>query len=137
MQVAPGPPRAPSIEPTVQTDALFGKAIRLRGYSVSRAPFSIKLHWQSESEVDRSYAVFLHLLGPDGAIAAQSDGPPAAGRAPTDGWSPGDRIDDSHQLAAPPGQYRLRVGLYDPVMGQRLTLPGGADHLDLGTISVE
>jgi len=43
---------------------------------------------------------------------------------PTTGWLPGEFIRDRHALVVPetavPGPYRLRVGWYDTVTGQRL-----------------
>jgi hypothetical protein len=34
---------------------------------------------------------------------------------------------------APPGTYRLAIGMYDPATGQRLTTPDGADQIVLDT----
>jgi hypothetical protein len=85
--------------------------------------------------------VFVHLLDAGGRIAAQSDGPPGAGRAPTDGWSPGDVVDDRRELAAPAGEYRVVVGLYDPRTGVRLpaTTEAGqplGDAVEIGRMRV-
>jgi mannosyltransferase len=123
-------------EPRTPVDALFGDAIRLRGYTLAPAEARLTLHWAAEGEVDRGYSVFVHLLDPSGAIRAQADGAPAGGSAPTDGWSTGDRVDDPRALVAPPGTYRLRVGLYDPSTGRRLALSGGGDYLDLGEVAL-
>jgi hypothetical protein len=123
-------------DPQTPVDAVFGDAIRLRGFTLSPAEARLTLHWQAEREVDRGYSVFVHLLDPSGAIRAQADGPPAGGSAPTDGWAAGDRVDDPRSLAAPPGTYRLRVGLYEPSTGQRLALSGGGDYLDLAEVAL-
>jgi hypothetical protein len=44
-------------------------------------------------------------------------------------------LDDAHTIPLPPdlqpGTYRLLVGLYDPVTGARLALPGGEEALRL------
>jgi hypothetical protein len=45
-------------------------------------------------------------------------------------WQVGSVVDDRHQIELsnplPPGDYRVEVGLYDPVTGVRLPL---SDHL--------
>jgi hypothetical protein len=115
-------------------EAVLGGAARLRGYSPSEG--GLTLHWEAVAPLDRSYHVFVHALDGGGAIVGQSDGPPAAGRAPTDGWSVGDRIDDRRVLPAPPGGYRVIVGLYDPATGARLPSGAGGDHVALGTVQL-
>src|SRR5205085_1234225 len=90
LRVEPGQAAPPgATAPQTPTDALFGGAIRLRGYTLSpsASPARLTLHWAAEREVDRGLSVFVHLLDATGAIRAQSDGPPADGAAPTDGWS--------------------------------------------------
>jgi len=140
LRVDPGPPLPAPAPPPQPMDVSFGEAIRLRGYGWSGAPAALTLQWESVKDVDTSLAVFVHLLGPDGKIVAQSDGPPAAGRAPTDGWAPGDVVDDRRELTAPPGSYRVEVGLYDPRTGARLPATSGGrqlgDAVDLGTLRV-
>ena len=99
--------------------------------SVLPLPSSVILVWQSERETAVSYRVFLHLIGPDGQIVAQSDGEPAHWSRPTTGWLPGEIVVDERTLVLPdmlpPGAYRLLAGLYDPASGQRLTTGDGAD----------
>lgn len=79
-------------------------------------------------------AVFAHLVGPPrpetgDPVWAVQDGPPSAGH-----WGRGPasnaRIFDRHILTldpeAPPGDYTLEIGLYDPVGGERLPVSGVA-----------
>jgi hypothetical protein len=51
---------------------------------------------------------------------------PQGNRYPTSMWDPGELVRDSHALSLPldlePGQYTLRIGLYEPQTGQRLAL---------------
>lgn len=140
------PSRTFDVPPASQAaPARFGDVARLAGYEVraTRLPpgaeLVLDLYWQAAGLTSTNYAVFVHLVAPDGAIVTQSDGPPAAGSRPTTGWLPGEVIHDAHTLAVPagaaPGDYRLRVGLYDPATGERLPVTAAglptADHLFL------
>jgi hypothetical protein len=99
---------------------------RLIGYELQRAGnrLQLTLAWQAEGESETSYRVYVHLLAPDGGIAAQSDAIPAGWTRPTAGWAPGEFIVDPHTLTLPDGlpagDYRLAVGLYDLATGDRL-----------------
>jgi hypothetical protein len=74
-------------------------------------------------------------------MAAQSDRQPEGGFYPTWGWDIGEPIADSFQLATPvdmaPGLYRLLVGWYDPITGERVLLADGTDVLELAQWAVE
>ncbi len=100
---------------------------------------TVTLFWRAEAETHTSYNVFVHLTGPDGALAAQSDGVPADWTRPTTGWLPGEYITDPRRLTIPPdapaGDYVLSAGLYIPG-GERLTSAAGSDAIPLATISV-
>jgi hypothetical protein len=110
--------------------AQFGSAVELAGFDmreVVRAPGSpleVVLHWHVLETPDRAYHTFVHLIDAGGQIVAQHDGPPSEGEAPALGWLPGEYVIDSHLLSLPfvlpDGDYRLSVGLYDPVTNQRL-----------------
>jgi hypothetical protein len=125
-------------------DARLGKAVRLVGYAWQAGPEGVQvtLRWSADDFVDADYTVFVHLVDPgDGdRVIAQGDGPPLGGRWPTSLWLPGIRIDDSHAIelpaGLPAGNYDLLVGLYDPVTGDRLTLPDGGDAVRVSGITV-
>jgi len=106
------------------------------------------LIWRAESETNTSYHVFLHLIGPDGNLVAQSDSIPAGWTRPTTGWLPGEYITDVHPLTVPPGtpagDYTLFAGLYAPgsdvlssSKGERVTAPDGNDAIPLTTITID
>jgi hypothetical protein len=98
---------------------------------------TLDLYWKAAGLTSTSYAVFVHLVGPDGAIVAQHDQPPVAANRPTTGWLPGEVVHDPYILAIPagadPGDYCVRLGLYDPATGRRLPVSSAdlpaADHL--------
>jgi len=101
---------------------------------------TVTLVWRAEAETHTSYHVFLHLIGPGGALVAQSDGVPADWSRPTTGWLPGEYVTDTRVLTlpadAPAGDYALSAGLYVPG-GERLVIPDGTDAIHLTTITVE
>lgn len=139
------PPR-----PQHALDARFGDLARLVGYDGPAAggkavraggSLHLTLHWQAVGQSDVSYKVFVHLLGPDGKLHGQRDAPPLGGRRPTTGWIQGEYLADPYEVPladdAPPGEYSLRVGLYEEASGRRLPLADGSgDSLALLTFNV-
>jgi hypothetical protein len=139
---------APPLE--IPLDAELGGQVALFGADLAPAPaeslrppaaLTVTLAWQALAEMDVSYRVFLHLLQPDGSLLVQSDGEPANWTRPTTGWAPGEVILDQRTLEipadAPPGQYTLVAGLYDPDTRQRLSLPDGTDAVPITPIALE
>jgi len=101
---------------------------------------SLTLVWRAEAVMVESYRVFVHLIGPDGTLVAQSDGEPAGWYRPTTSWAPGEIVLDSRSLALPadlaPGVYRLYAGLYTLKEG-RLRTPDGTDAIALREITIK
>ncbi|HEY75191.1 MAG TPA: hypothetical protein G4O00_03295 [Thermoflexia bacterium] len=137
------PPRqAPS--PSYSLEVEFEEGIVLEGYDLSpsiAAPgdvVTLTLYWRAEGTPSRDYQVFVHLVGEDPQPAAQADGPPLNGDYPTGMWEAGETIVDPHPIPLPadlpPGEYRLRVGLYDLETMMRLARrDGGGDAVDIST----
>jgi hypothetical protein len=119
--------------------AAMGASIELVGYDLgagSPTPGSsleVTLYWHALETPPDSYHIFAHLLDADGNIVAQHDGAPGQGRLPTLGWLPGEYLADGYLLQLPaslaPGEYRLEVGLYQPVSWQRPAEPIMLDAL--------
>jgi len=91
---------------------LTGAVLQQR--SLSRGEiFGITLRWEATQNLDQRYAVFLHLIGPNGNLVAQDDRLP---HLPTTDWVPGIGTVDPHQMTvpqeAPPGRYQIRAGMY-------------------------
>jgi hypothetical protein len=121
--------------PAIQTPltADFGQPalVTLHGYDLSSETalpgqtLTLSLVWQSlTAEIPANYTVFVHLVGPEGEIAAQGDGVPVNGFRPTTGWRTNEVILDEHIIpiadGIPPGTYQLWVGFYDPANNSRL-----------------
>ncbi len=105
----------------------------------------LQLTWQAQDWPAVDYTAFVHLIGPDGGLAAQVDKPPLDGFLPTSTWVPGQRVVDAFVLAiptdAPPGDYQLVTGFYDPATVARLPIRQGdravGDAFTLATIRVQ
>jgi hypothetical protein len=103
--------------------AHFGGVVSLLGYDLETdeiAPgdaLHLTLYWQAQQEMDVSYTVFAHLLDAQNRIWGQRDSMPEGGQYPTTGWLGGEVVEDGYEipvdLAAPPGEYLIEVGLYD------------------------
>ncbi|MFN2289834.1 MAG: glycosyltransferase family 39 protein [Anaerolineae bacterium] len=127
---------------------MLGQAFQLLGYSLAEEhiragqDLNLTLVWQAQTESDISYTVFTHLIDAGSRIWGQKDSVPAQGEAPTTSWVVGEVIIDKYTIPvaddAPPGEYRIEVGMYEPSTGQRLAVfadtgqPVG-DHILLDT----
>jgi hypothetical protein len=100
----------------------------------------VTLYWFALRDVGANYKVFVHLLGPDGAVIAQHDGDPAGGFTPTSRWRSGELITDWHRVPLPAGlslgEYGLKAGMYQPEPLRNLPVdpPTGDGRVDLGTV---
>ena len=117
--------------PPVFTDYRLGDAIALVGYDLEQLPpasggaggVRLTLHWVALAPLEQDYTIFVHLIGPGGALAAQADGPPLGGDYPTSLWSSGEIVADERLISTkdlPPGTYDLHVGMYLLATGERL-----------------
>ena len=101
----------------------FGDHITLEGYTLNSEQFQrgdivqVTLFWQTAVPLDQRYKIFLHLVDAGGQPIAQRDSEPGGGLNLTTVWQPGKMIVDNHGLLipanAPPGEYRVLLGLYD------------------------
>lgn len=78
----------------------------------------LTFRWQALETIPASYKVFIHVLTLDySAAVAQRDIEPMNGLRPTNSWTPGEIINDPHQVLipqnTPAGTYQIRAGLYN------------------------
>jgi hypothetical protein len=136
-QVDPGPLPAALLQPVEAS----GPQIILLDYEVAAATeitpsLSITLTWQAVEPVAGDYTVFVHLLAEDGAKITQVDRRPCEGECPTNGWAPGQIIQDRYELALSPAAdggvvpdpARLAIGLYLLDSGDRAEVIGQEDR---------
>ncbi|MCS6801394.1 MAG: DUF2079 domain-containing protein [Chloroflexota bacterium] len=115
-------------------DTPVGGGVQLAGISplpaelTAGGELTLDLYWRADQRLERDYVVFLHLVGPEGQLVSQRDGPPASGLRPTTSWQAREIIADRRTLPLPrdlpPGDYQLLAGLYDAHSGERLGPPG-------------
>ena len=141
----------PGLEPL---GAVFAGGVELAGYSLGEGggaarvtpgeTLPLRLAWRARGHVERHYTVFAHLIDPQGRVWGQHDKLPAAEYS-TLFWAPGEIVVDEYSIpvnpAAPPGSYRLAVGLYRALGGQRAPARDGAgqplgDQVLLGDVAV-
>lgn len=134
----------PNVDPV---PAALTNGIQLVG--VTRLPAQVTpgdwlrftLVWQAVEAIPQDYTVFTQLLGPDGQVYGQHDNPPRGGWYPTSLWVSSETVVDDYILRvasdAPPGQYRLIVGMYDSASGKRALVASGGDFVAVGQVLVQ
>ena len=130
--------------PQVLLGARLGQGITLVGYTLNATAgedldqvkpndnLILDLYWRVDRKLEEDYTVFVHLLGEaynpktQGPVWGQHDSQPANSGYVTTQWLVGDVIVDRHTMQvdaeAPPGPYRVEVGMYTVQDGQRLAV---------------
>ena len=76
----------------------------------------LTLNWETRRALPEDYTLFAQLIGPDGQVWGQYDGPAGWTGHYASTWRPGERVNLPWSVPlkpdAPPGTYRLLVGLY-------------------------
>lgn len=110
-------------------DVNFANQVALLGYSQPPCPeplCPVYLFWRSDAPLAADLKLTATLFDPAGAIAWSEtvDRRLAAYTYPTFRWQPGQvvlsRLDIPAYLGTPPGEYRLRLGVYDDATSQAL-----------------
>jgi hypothetical protein len=105
----------------------------------------LRTFWQVEAPFAQDYLIFVHVLDANGQRPTQRDAPPWQGRFPTSTWRSGSLVVDANDVYLPPGlapgEYRVVVGMYDPVSGARAPLtidgvPQPDGQVEVATITV-
>jgi hypothetical protein len=132
------------LPPQVTVSFNYGNQIALVGYDITGTTngttakpgekIQLRPYWRVKDRPASNYSVFVHLLPKSEVkLLAQDDGPPVSVARPTLTWDDPDElyIGRDITLTIPPetasGPYRLAIGLYDYVTGQRLTDETGKD----------
>jgi 4-amino-4-deoxy-L-arabinose transferase-like glycosyltransferase len=105
----------------------------------------LRSFWEVREPLAEEYLIFVHLIDVNGGRPTQRDAPPWQGRFPTRVWRPDTLVVDANDVYLPPGMlpgdYRVVIGMYDPVTGARppVTRDGvlvPESQIDVGVITV-
>ncbi|MEM7116996.1 MAG: hypothetical protein AAF614_31480 [Chloroflexota bacterium] len=106
-------------------DGILLQQAEIMGGIAASNMVQVTLFWQTEATPSQNYTIFVHVLDEAGQFVTGADGVAFNGRYPTRGWHPGDTIPSEHTLILPAdlpaGQHQIKVGLYLPSTGDRLT----------------
>jgi 4-amino-4-deoxy-L-arabinose transferase-like glycosyltransferase len=128
-------------------DSRFGDALVLRTAQLDAASaqagraVGLSLTWEAARDLDRYYAEYVHLVDSAGRRWGQGDRWMVDETlAPTVTWRAGQRIADRMAIdlvpGIPPGEYRLLLGVYDRVAGDRLSITDSAGHARGETVEI-
>lgn len=110
--------------------AILGDEIALLSAScgLREERLTVDLKWESLREDLGNYTIFVHLYDAQGHLVTNRDRPPLGSLFPFPLWEQGELVEDSRAFSVPSGlssgPYEVRVGLYDPVTGERVTASG-------------
>jgi hypothetical protein len=111
----------PVVQPQFPVEAMFGNELQLLGYGVDEpceiTACAVATYWQVVGTAAGPRHLFLHVVDEAGEIIAQDDGL----GSPAAHWRAGDIIVQVHEGLNAESGAQLRVGVYNPVTGQRLT----------------
>jgi hypothetical protein len=121
--IAAGCSRERAADPAVATPALtLGKEKAAIG---SPLRMTYRFEPLPNATIDGDYTVFVHVLDPGGEKLWQDDHQPPV---PTSQWKPGQPVEYTRTVFVPNypyvGEAVIRLGLYNPSSGKRLTLNG-------------
>ncbi len=129
---AVAPPPGYTVTPVDAPDPLAALTAVAWDRLAPGAPSHLLTVWETRAPSATRLRIFVHLM--DAAqtqVIAQHD----ALQVPSLQWRPGEGFYQTHTLDIPadlpPGEYALRVGLYDPLTGVRVPFDDGADAVTL------
>ncbi len=115
-------------------EVLLGNRIMLLGFEpasvVARAgaPLDVDVYWQAQEPTNIDQRLFAGLFAENGNLVARSDETPLGNALGTARWTPGEILRAPVRLmvptAVPPGNYILRVALYNPLTNEPLDAQG-------------
>ena len=114
----------------------LGNRITLLGFepaiTIMRAgaPLDVDLYWQAREPTNIDARLYVGLFAQDGAVVASTDEIPIGSALGTSRWTPGEILCEPVRLivpaSVPPGDYVLRVALYNPRTNE--TLPASSSE---------
>ncbi|MBI5302084.1 MAG: glycosyltransferase family 39 protein [Chloroflexi bacterium] len=116
-------------------EILLGNRIALLAFepatTIVRAgePLDVTIYWRAQEPTNVDARMFVGLFAADGTLVASSDELPIGNALGTSRWTPGEILREPIRVRVPaktaPGDYTLRVALYDPRTNEPLDAPPG------------
>jgi hypothetical protein len=114
--------QAEQTTPDVKLPIKFGDTVELMGYQLAPSVDGLTLitYWRAGEHIISPLKLFVHALGPDGAIVAQDD----RLDVPAELWQTGDWIAQVNRVKVPADKHQVTVaiGLYNPATNTRLPI---------------
>lgn len=139
---------APSAATQPETEVTFENGVTLRyaplypGAHPGDA-LAATLTWQAPDDATPPPGrVFFHLIAPDGTLANNRDSDLLNGTRPLETLAPGEAVTEARGILIPNvsaehcGFYVLRIGVYDPLTGERWRLADGSDYVEIGNVAM-
>jgi hypothetical protein len=106
----------------------FGDKVALIGYTLDQRiarpaeTMRLTLYWRALNPMTVNYSLFVHVLGDENQIWANSDSPLTDRAVCTNRWEPGTMVREVRELtlveATPPGFYDIELGLHASGQGR-------------------
>ena len=123
-------------------DVNFGESILLKRswYQAADKTLLVELNWRALITPATNYSISLQLIDSAGQLVGQLDRWPVNGFSPTALWQGGELITDRYAIpldALPPGEFTIRLAVYDPMTLERLpVISDSGDSYLLGSVVV-
>ncbi len=111
-------------------EILLGNRIALLGFEPAAttvragASLDVNLYWQAREPTNVDARLYVALFAQDGVLVASSDEMPIGNAWGTSRWTPGEILREPIRVIVPqniaPGEYVLRVALYNPLTNEML-----------------
>lgn len=105
----------------VEANDVWDNGLVLIGYDIGQDG-QVSLVWQTNELQNDNLRLFVHIVEENDLIVAQSDGIPVDWTRPITSWIPEEYITTTHHFELPIGSYRVRIGWYDPISGDRILI---------------
>ncbi len=153
------------VKPEIPMNIVFDDRIEFQGYSLSNtsiAPgdtFSIHYFWKAVRASCENYTISVHFTKKGGLFVSetatkikrrfnlpglnmfQQNHEPLHGTYPTEKWLPDEFIHEQYNISAPhdiePGTYEIRIGLWNPLTGDRLRDAEGQHSVKIGELHID
>lgn len=113
--------RQPAVVPPACLVDFDGQVCLASARATWRKPaLNLEFTWQVTGTLPLDVTVWVHVVNLPGNLVAQADGDPVGGLLSLSAEAANVALREARAVTAPPGDYRVRVGLYDRVSGQRL-----------------